>query len=165
MEALHRSLCRIEDALHVLGCTALLLIAILLNADIIMRALFKIPLQMQFELVEFYLMPAVATLSLARVYRQKAHLSLELLEPERFGRWQGCIQCTILACSALFFALLTWKSGQFALNALLKDDIYYGVYDWRLGWAYLSIPVGCGILTLRLLTDWARKCSTNKATA
>jgi len=34
--------------------------------------------------------------------------------------------------------------------------VEYGVVDWPLGWAYAVVPIGCGVLVLRLLHDAAR---------
>ncbi|WP_252979475.1 hypothetical protein [Mameliella alba] len=54
---------------------------------------------------------------------------------------------------AAFFVAVTAMSGKFALEAIVHGDVEYGVVDWPLGWAYASIPLGCGVLALRLLHD------------
>ena len=154
-------LVRIEDGLHFLGCTALVCIAVLINADIFSRMLFRAPVQFQFEMVEFYLMPAVATLSLARVFRKGGHLSLEILHPSSFGSFWPVIRIAMLLLSASLFTALTIMSGRYAAQAFQASDVYFGVIDWPLGWAYLSAPVGCAALTLRLLIETTKRSENN----
>lgn len=148
---------RIEDGLHLLGCAALVLIAVLINADILGRLFFRTPVQFQFEMVELYLMPAVATLSLAKVFREGGHLSLEFIEPSVFGRFWPALRIVMLLCSAVFFIALTAMSGRFAFHAFEHGEVYFGVIDWPLGWAYLSVPLGSAVLTVRLLFETIRR--------
>lgn len=144
---------KIEDTLHLLGCLGLLAVVGLINADILLRLLFKLPVQFQFELTELYLMPALATLSLSWVFRVGGHLALDFV-PELLPGLAGQVVAKLrLLLPAAFFAAVSWKSGSFAVHALLHGDIEYGVVDWPLGWAYAVVPVGCSVLAMRLLFD------------
>ncbi|MCI5078274.1 TRAP transporter small permease subunit [Oricola sp.] len=165
MQRLDGLLSRIEDALHLLGCASLVLIAVLINGDIFGRLLFSTPLQFQFEMVEFYLMPAVATLSLSRVFRDGGHLALEFITPEIFGSFWPAVRIFMLVAAAIFFVAVTIMSGQLAAHALSENLVYFGIVDWPLGWAYLSVPVGCAVLTARLLFETTTTRSVQSATA
>ncbi|WP_172293745.1 TRAP transporter small permease [Pseudoruegeria sp. HB172150] len=156
MHAFEKGLSVVEDILHVAGCLALVAVAALINADIILRLLFDRPVEIQFELTEIYLMPALAMLPLARVYRQGGHLALEFIPKDAFGAASPLVHRGILIVSAVFFAAVTWKSGQFALGAFQRGDVEWGAVDWPLGWAYAAVPLGCGVLVLRLLVDAIR---------
>ncbi|WP_346796034.1 TRAP transporter small permease [Halomonas sp. Bachu 37] len=142
-----------EDSLHALACCCLVFLTGLITADVVSRTLFNTPLHVQFELTELYLMPATAVLSLSRVYREGAHLSLEVIKPEMFGRAWPYLHSLILAISAVLFVLIAWRSGVYAFKALANHSIYFGIYDWPLGVAYASIPIGSAVLSLRLLND------------
>ena len=146
-------LSRVEDALHVLGCVALLLIALFINADVLSRVVAATPLQFQFEAIEIYLMPMVATLSLARVFREGGHLALEIIPPYAFGKYWLGVRGIILLLSAAFFTAVTIMSGSAAVKSLVEGKVYFGIIDWPLGLAYLSVPVGCFVLTVRLLFE------------
>ena len=143
----------IEDILHFGGCFCLVAVAALINADILLRLLFSIPVQIQFEVTELYLMPAVATLSLSRVYREGGHLALEFVPEYLPGLAGRVIAKSRLLLPALFFAAVTFMSGKFCLSAFVHNKVEYGVVDWPLGWAYAVIPLGCGVLALRLIHD------------
>ena len=157
MKQFEALLVRLEDVLHVIGCSALLLVAVLINVDIFGRLIFKVPLQFQFELVEFYLMPAVASLSLSKVFREGGHLALETISETTFGRFLPLVRTVTLLCSALFFGVMAYMSAGFAAEAFLRNDVYFGVIDWPLGWAYASVPIGCAVLTIRLLFDITKR--------
>lgn len=148
---------KLEDILHFVGCLGLVLVVVLINADILLRLLFNEPVQFQFEFTELYLMPALATLSLSRVFRDGGHLALDFV-PERLPGLLGLAVAKLrLLLPAAFFGGVTYMSGKFALHAFVQGDIEFGVIDWPLGWAYAVIPVGCGVLALRLLYDALQK--------
>lgn len=153
MAVIERLLRRAEDVLHLAGCIALVTVVALINADILLRVLFDRPVQIQFELTELFLMPAIATLSLSRVFRDGGHLALDIGPGKLPGLSGLIVKGMRLLLPAIFFAAVTWMSGKFALSAILQGDVEYGVIDWPLGWAYAAIPLGCGVLTLRLLHD------------
>ncbi|MDK3016831.1 TRAP transporter small permease [Pseudodonghicola flavimaris] len=144
---------KIEDTLHLLGCLGLIVVVVLINADILLRLSISLPVQFQFELTELYLMPALATLSLSRVFRVGGHLALDFM-PDHLPGLLGVIVGKLrLLLPAAFFGAVTWMSGKFALHAFTHGDVEYGVIDWPLGWAYAIVPLGCGVLVLRLLFD------------
>lgn len=153
MSIFEKTLVRVEDILHIGGCLCLLAVAGIINADIILRMLFNEPVQIQFELTELYLMPAVAMLSLSRIFRDGGHLALEFV-PEYLPGALGIVIAKLrLLLPAVFFATVTFMSGKFCLRAFVHGDIEYGVINWPLGWAYAVVPLGCGVLTLRLFYD------------
>ncbi len=154
---LDKVLSKVEDVLHLAGCLCLVAVAVLINADIVLRLVANRPVQIQFELTELYLMPALATLSLSRVFRDGGHLALELTPQDLPGLAGQVISRLRLLVPAAFFAAVTVMSGEFALTAILHGDIEYGVIDWPLGWAYAAIPLGCGVLVLRLVHDGLQK--------
>lgn len=153
MKILGKLLTKLEDTLHIGGCLGLVAVAALINADILLRLLFNRPVQIQFELTELYLMPALATLSLSRVFRDGGHLALDFMPEHLPGLLGQMIAKMRLLLPALFFVAVTWMSGKFALKAITHGDVEYGALDWPLGWAYAVIPLGCGVLVLRLLYD------------
>ncbi len=154
---LETGLRKLEDILHIAGCLCLVLVAGLINLDILLRLFANRPVQIQFELTELFLMPALACLSLSRVFRDGGHLALEIT-PERLPGLFGRVVARLrLLLPALFFGAVTVMSGEFALEAILNNDVEYGVVDWPLGWAYAVVPLGCGVLVLRLLHDALRR--------
>ncbi|WP_417722561.1 TRAP transporter small permease [Salipiger sp.] len=157
MKAFDRTLVGTEDLLHAIGCCALVLIAVLINGDILTRFFAGRSQGLQFELTELYLMPALATLSLSRLFRRGGHLALEVDTPRLLGRAWPVARVLILGLSAGFFATVAWVSGRYAFHAFAHNDIQFGLHDWPLGWSYLPVPLGTGVLTLRLIREIIRR--------
>ncbi len=153
MNVLGKLLSKLEDTLHLGGCLGLVAVAALINADILLRLFFNRPVQIQFELTELYLMPALATLSLSRVFRDGGHLALDFMPEKLPGLLGKAVDKLRLLLPAAFFMAVTYMSGKFALKAIMHGDVEYGAMDWPLGWAYAVIPLGCGVLVLRLIHD------------
>lgn len=153
MNTLGKLLSKLEDTLHIGGCLALIAVAVLINADILLRLIFNAPVQIQFELTELYLMPALATLSLSRVFREGGHLALDFVPETLPGTFGKVVVLMRLFLATAFFGAITYMSGKFALKAFVHGEVEYGVLDWPLGWAYAVVPIGCGVLVLRLIHD------------
>lgn len=149
----HRGLAYVEDVLHALGCTALGAVLVLITTDALLRFVANETIEFQFEFTEMYLMPAMAALSLARVQRVRGHLAIEFVSLSWLGPFGAVLARMNHALPALFFALLTWQSGKYAWAAWVRDDIFMGTIDWPMYAAYVSIPVGTGVLTIRLIVD------------
>lgn len=164
MKTFGRYLARVEDILHYAGCLSLLTVAALLNADIVMRMTFRVPIQIQFEMTELYLMPALACLSLSRVFRDGGHLALDVVPGGLSGSPWQFVRMLRLLLAAAFFAAVTYMSGQFTFDAFADSEIEFGVIDWPLGWAYLTVPMGCGILMVRLLYETIKEGVSNTST-
>jgi len=150
---LEKGLIKVEDTLHLAGCLCLIAVAVIINADILLRVFANHPVQIQFELTELFLMPALASLSLSRVFRDGGHLALEFTPEKLPGLIGALISKLRLLVPAAFFAAVTYMSGKFAFEAISHGAVEYGVIDWPLGWAYAVVPLGCGVLVLRLLHD------------
>ena len=148
-----RTLRKIDDTLHLAGCLALVAVAVRINADILLRMIANRPVQIQFELTELYLMPALATLSLSRVFRDGGHLALDFGPETLPGLWGTLLAKARLLLPAAFFAAITFMSAKFAWGAFAHHEVEYGVIDWPLGWAYAVAPLECSVLVLRLIHD------------
>lgn len=146
----------LEDALHWAGCLCLAAVLLLVTADTALRFSINQPLAFQFELTEMYLMPAMATLSLARVQRLGGHLAIDFIQVSWFGPLAPVLLRLNALLPALFFALVAWQSGKYAWAAFVRNDTYMGVIDWPTWVAYASIPIGTGMLTLRLFAETVR---------
>ena len=157
MKYLETSLRYIENSLHILGCAALAVLAVLINTDILLRVFVGRSVGMQFELTELYLMPSIATLSLAWVYREGGHIALEVDVSRIFGRYRILVPIAIIVIAAVFFAAVCYASGFYAYEAFRRGSARFGYFDWPLGWAFLPVPIGTGVLTLRLIYDMVNR--------
>lgn len=145
-----------EDAAHVVGCASLFAILCLVTADVVLRTAINKTVPFQFELTEIYLMPALATLPLARVQRLGGHLAIDFVDLKFLGALGPLIRRLNTALPAALFACIAWMSGQYALAAWTRSETNMGVIDWPMYIAYAAVPIGTGLLTLRLALETIR---------
>ncbi len=120
--------------------------------DVILRYIFNAPLPEMFQLTEF-MMVAVVYLAIAYVQQLKDHIKIEIVTqwlPQKvqdaldlFGHLVGLVICTII----------TWQSGRLAWEAWDTQDYTMGIVHFPLWPAKTILPIGIGLLCLRLLLD------------
>jgi TRAP-type C4-dicarboxylate transport system permease small subunit len=120
-------------------------------ADALLRYLFDAPLSFNFYLTENYLMVGLMTLPMAWGFRTggliRITAALELLPG--IGR-QLLLRAGLLV-SCVYVATLAWLAGIHFLDTYQRGDVQMGVIDWPVYWSWVWVPVGLGLLSLRLL--------------
>lgn len=146
----------VEDGAHFVGCAALFAVLCLVTADVLLRSTLNKTVPFQFEVTEIYLMPALATLPLARVQRLGGHLAIDFLDLKFLGVFRPVVARLNTALPALLFGCVAWMSGRYALAAWTRNETNMGVIDWPMYIAYAAVPIGTGLLTLRLVLETIR---------
>lgn len=143
---------RLERGADILAGASLVLMMVLISADAIGR-LFGTPVQGAYEFTSYYLMVIAAFTALSRSYTTGGQVRLELLEPylERLpGRaaYRGAVALSLAA-----FAILFWFTAEEAAERIIARDTTFGVIQWPLYLSYVWLPVGVGLLCLRLMVE------------
>lgn len=125
----------------------------LVSTDAVLRRGFDHPLTFQLPLSENYLLVALSMLSLAWGYRKggsiRVHLLIDLL-PVRVAVMLLRAGLAVAAVYIMALAVLSWSTFH---EALVNNEVEMGVIDWPVAWSWFWIPVGCGMLSLRLALD------------
>lgn len=150
---MNQVLIKIEGIACYVAGACVVVMMVLVTVDALGRYFFASPLRFQFELTTHYLMVAASLLGFAWGKRQGAFIKLT-----GAGRLLGTTGRNWLAAfnniiAAVLFALATWYSAERAWSAFQAGDTYFGVIDWPVWLAEILVPIGCGLLTLRLLCD------------
>lgn len=143
----------VEACAAVAAGLVLLAIMVLVSLDAVLRHVFAAPLTFQLTLTEDYLLVAMAMLALPWGYRRGGTIQVRLvldLCPPAFNR--VVVRVGLLA-AAVYLAALSWWSWDKFHEALLYDEVKMGVIDWPVAWSWVWIPIGCGMLALRVLID------------
>ena len=131
----------------VMMCMAMLLVAF----DALLRYAFAAPIGFAYYFTTNYLMVGMVTMALAWGYRTGGYIRVSLLTALLpAGARQVLLRIGLLA-SAAYMALLAWTSFEYAVEAFRTNQIYIADINWPIGWSWVWIPIGCGLLTLRLL--------------
>lgn len=148
---LDRSLCWMENVAAAFAGAIMLLAMVLVSLDALLRYIFGAPLTFQYYLTEKYLMVGMVALSLSWGFRTGGYIRIEgLVQALPRGLLVSILRAG-LVLSAGYIATLAWLGGAYFLSAVRKNEVVMGVIDWPVSWSWVWIPVGCGLLTLRLL--------------
>jgi len=143
---------QLERSADTLAGISLLAMMLLISADALGR-LFGAPVQGAYEFTTYYLMVIAAFAALPRSYRTGGQVRLELLEPwlariPGKAAYRGVVLVSLAA-----FLILLWFSGEEALRRIIDRDTTFGAIQWPLYLSYVWLPIGVGILVLRLALE------------
>ncbi len=151
MDRVSRSLARLEDGLARIAGGAVLLMMGLITADASARYFFRAPLLGADTVTEMYLMVAVVFLALPRLQRTGGHIRVEFVRDRLPPRIVTLLDSLTLLTAGAVFALVTYKTGLAAWQSLREWRVIAGPVPWPRGPSLALVPLGTGLLTLRLL--------------
>lgn len=156
----------LEKLLIGIACITLLVLALLTTSDALARYFFNSPIPGTGEIIEDYFMIALIFLPLSYSFMQEGHVHVSMIErffPKKVKYFIGKVN---LLLSFVLFALITiagWKgfAEAFRISEISTSSVGYPMWP-----CYLMVPVGCGLLCLRIvqvLVGWTKKEQQEKA--
>lgn len=134
------------------GC-AVLAAMVLVSVDAILRHVFGMPLTFQLHLTQHYLLVSLTMLGLSWGYRNGGAIQITLLTENLPAAVVGPLVRIGLLLSSVYLAVLAWRAALVFHRAWTRDSVIMGVIDWPVAWSWIWIPIGCGLLAVRLLVD------------
>lgn len=139
-------------AATVAGC-ALLSMMVLVSLNALTRYFFNAPLSFQFHVTQFYLLVSTTMLALPWGYRKGGAIQIRLLLDNIPSPLANLTMRLGLLASAVYLFALAWQGYHQFHIALVENEVVMGVIDWPVAWSWVWIPIGCGLLAVRLLVD------------
>jgi len=155
-QATDRILTAIEIAGMSLALLTLFLIMISITADAFGRYFLHTPITGQYEFTALYLMVIMTFMGLARTQALGGHIAISIMTPVLSKiPFQLAARMTSLLC-VIAFGLMTFLTGEEALSRIAARTTTFGAVQFPTYLSYCWVPIGVGILTLRLLhqTIW-----------
>lgn len=146
-----RALRGLETVAAVLAAVCLLGAMLLISVDVMMRYVLNAPLSFQYYFVQNYLLVGMVLLALPWGFRNGGTIRIEGFVQFLPDRQRDLVYRAGLVLSALYVAALAWRGGKHFWNAFLRGEVDIGVIDWPVYWSWAPVPIGCGLLALRLL--------------
>lgn len=151
MHLFRQLLSHAEKVANVIGGIAVIMIAIITLAGVAERFL-GISSTGIYESVELLLV-AVVFLPLSFGQSNKSHIHVDLVVERLHGPMRNILDIFILLVSLVIFSLITWRSGISALQAWKTGDVIMGVVNYPLWPSKILVPIGCGLMSIRLLVQ------------
>lgn len=152
-QRLDQVLCRVEGAALAIAGVAVVAAMFLVSADAILRYAFASPLAFQLHVSEFYLLPASLTMALAWGYRTGGAIQIEFLVQALPDRIVNPVTRLGLAAASLYMGYIAWRGYLVFAKAWARNEVVMGVLDWPVSLSWVWIPLGCGLLAIRLIMD------------
>lgn len=151
MEAISRALDALSNGLAALGRMVLFLTMLHVTLDVVMRYAMNMPLSGTIEISSYYYMIAIVFLPLAAVELRNGHISVEILAQHLRERAQRLLIACVCVLSAVFYALLTWRTWLEAIEKMHVGETYPGSLNLSIWPPRFLMPLGMGLLTIVLL--------------
>jgi TRAP-type C4-dicarboxylate transport system permease small subunit len=143
----------LENTAAVGAGIAMITTMLLVSVDVIMRYGFASPLTFQLHLVQFYLLVSMLMLALPWGYRNGGAIQIKLLLAVLPERFIGPMIRIGLIAASVYLSALAFQGYKAFYKALTRSEVVMGVIDWPVAWSWVWIPIGCGLLAVRLLVD------------
>ncbi|WP_374448300.1 TRAP transporter small permease [Stella sp.] len=146
-----RAIAAAERVWRLAGSAALAAIMLIVATDVLLRYLLNAPLSWAFDLISLYLMAGLFFLALSDTQRHHGHVAVDIFQYRLSDRMRHLCQCLVHASAAVVFAIIFALGAGRARDAYLAGDVLEGAIAWPTWIAAALVPLGVGLLLLRLL--------------
>ncbi|WP_170134005.1 TRAP transporter small permease [Palleronia aestuarii] len=123
------------------------------SADAIGRYAFRAPFSGNYEFTSFFAMVALTFMGMPGTYASGGHIRLTIFTPF-LDRIPGRLSERInVIFGIVAFGLLAWATGQEAIHKFAVLETTLGAVQFPMYWSYVWVPLGAGLLCLRLLYE------------
>lgn len=161
MERLERTADRVAQGLALVGSVGVLALLVHVGLDVLTRNLFGRPIPATNEIVSHYYMVLIAFLPMAWVERERAMVSVEILDPvlsERARLASDLLVALLASAVYVLIAWVNWRAGlsRWAVGSFV-DVLGHRIPIWP---TYFLAPVGfllAALVTLLRAVQSARR--------
>ncbi len=140
----------LDDALMAVGCLMLFALMLVVVADVTLRYLFNAPLVWSHEIIASYLMPGLFFMAASHTLKTNAHVCVDILHNYVGRKTRYVFEALSCTLALPVFALAAWVSGQNTWKDLMAGAVSSSGMELPTWTISLMLPVGFGMLTLRL---------------
>ena len=153
MKAFKQLLNRLDKLFMGFAALTLFVMMCSISFDAFARYFFNSPIQGQFEFTRLYSMVILGFMAMPRTYMLGGHIQLRLLE-KQLNRIPGSPVHRIhaLLVAAAFGAMSYVTAGE-TWHAFAANEELFGIIQFPMGWSYLWVPLGCGLMACRMLIE------------
>lgn len=140
----------LDKALLAVGCLMLFSLMMVVVADVSLRYLFNAPLIWSHEIISSYLMPGLFFMVASHTLKANAHVCVDILHNYVGRKTRYVFEALACTLATPAFALATWVSAQNTWKDLQQGAVSSSGMELPTWSISVMLPVGFGLLTLRL---------------
>jgi len=142
----------LEKLMIYLSAVIVAVMMLLTATDVFLRYGLNRPIQDSFELSQF-MMAGLVFLGIPYIQSIKGHVSVEFLTSRLSPTAREILKIFGYLFGLFIYVIVTRQSALFALDAWKTNDYTMGVVHYPLWPAKSTVPMGSGILCIRLILD------------
>ncbi|MBN9266262.1 MAG: TRAP transporter small permease [Hyphomicrobium sp.] len=141
----------VERGAMLCAAFAIFVIMLVVGSDVFMRYVFNAPIELSYELISRYLMVAAFFLAVSSTFKAGGHISVDffcrLMTPRMRMLSEAAVNLMVLPVLLTMgiTGLLT------TVRAYNENDIFSGAVDWPVWLSNILVPIGIGILCIRVV--------------
>lgn len=126
-------------------------VMIIVFVDVAARYIFRSPLTWSYDVISLYLMAALFFLSLSDTLQKNHHINVDMLFRHVSPRTRHVLECIGNALSLTVISGICYEGAIRAWESFAAGEVTSGVIPWPTWISAALIPVGAGLLLLRML--------------
>ena len=142
----------LERLLGTISAGIIVLLMALTVIDVFLRYVFNNPIQGSYQVAQF-LMVGIVFLGIAYVQSIKGHVKVAFLTSRIPPRGRDALNIFAYSIGLVIYAVVTWRGALFAWDSWQVHDYTMGLVHYPLWPAKSMIPLGSGMLCIRLILD------------
>lgn len=153
IRGLSRALAAAESAYMLVAGTCFAAIVLIIAADVVCRYFFNSPFAWSYELIAHYLMVAVFFMAISATQARGQNIDITLISHMLPPRLRVALLGLCMLLAAGFVLLITLTGWTTFADAWESGAATVGAISWVKWPAYIFIPAGAALLTLRLFVE------------
>lgn len=134
-----------------IAAASLLGIMAIMVLDATLRYAFNNPLSWAFEVITMYLMVAAFFFALSHTLRRNEHIFVEFFCSRLRPRARHLVTVLVYLPTIALFSGALWRSAIVTWDAYIGKEVTAGVVQWPTWTAKIIVPIGLGLLVLRMI--------------
>lgn len=151
IQSAERVIAGVERIGMLLAAAFLFAIMIIVVSDVFCRYVLNRPLSWAYDLIALYLMAGLFFLVLSSAYAARAHVGVDILYQMMPPRLRHVADLVTNLAGLVLFGVIARIGFDRFLAAFLSGDIIAGSIPWPTWLSYVLVPLGAGMLALRML--------------
>ncbi len=151
MKRFYRILLALESAWTAVTSLSMYAIMVIVPIDVLQRYVFGRALSWSYDLISMYLMAAIFLLALSSTLRDNHHVRVDFLFRSVAPRARHVMELVGYVLIAVVMAAILYKGSVKFWSSFQAGDVVMTSIAWPTWLSALLIPLGVGLLLLRLL--------------
>ena len=142
----------IDTVMLAVSAGLILIMAVWGTADVLGRYLLNRPIAGTKEATQF-MMGGIALFTFAYIQYLREHITVAIIRERLSGTRAAILDLVFLVLMLATFAFIAWCGALNAISSWRHWDTTHGLVEWPIGPAKMAIPIGSGLLCLRIFSQ------------